>query len=246
MVYLQSGEDSPPIDSIAFTYDRQEYRLQVNDIVDVKLSSPEEAIQNFFDVGAGGNQNQSARMAGGGGGDIYYMTGYTVSDSGNLELPVIGKVKAEGKTIPELKELLDAKMQEYFKEYFLQVRLGGIRYSTIGEFNAPGKYTILQNQVTIFEAIANSRDLTMVADRDKIRLIRQYPNGTKVHTINLLDKDLINSPYYFIQPNDVIYAEPLPAKSWGVGVTGAQTLSTIVGVVSSSLALVVAIVGLNR
>ena len=86
----------------------------------------------------------------------------------------------------------------------------------------------------------------MVANRSEIRLIRQYPEGTKVHTVNLLEDDIISSPYYFIQPNDIIYAEPLPQKSAGIGVTGAQTLSTIIGTLSTSLALVLSIISLTN
>ena len=73
----------------------------------------------------------------------------------------------------------------------------------------------MQNQVTIFEAIALGGDLSLVANREEIRLIRQHPNGTKIHSINLLDESVVGSPYYFIQPNDVLYAEPLPSALLG-------------------------------
>ena len=104
----------------------------------------------------------------------------------------------------------------------------------------------MQNQATIFEAIALCGDLNVVARRDQIRLIRQYPDGTRIHKLNLLDQSIIGSPYYFIQPNDVIYAEPLPQKAWGIGVTGAQTLGTIVSTLSTSLALTLSIISLTR
>lgn len=247
MVYLQSQKGQPPIDSVAFSYDRSMYRLQVNDIIDVKITSPDEEINRYFSGQGGGQQgNQMMRMGVQGGGDIYYMTGYSINDSGNIDLPVLGSVKIEGLTIGEVKDTLDIKIKDYFKEYFLSVRLGGLRYSALGEFNAPGKHVILQNQATIFEAIAQCNDLNMVADRENVRIIRQYPDGSRVHTVNLLDQSLISSPFYFIQPNDVIYVEPLPAKSWGVGVTGAQTLTTIISAVSSALALIIAVVSITR
>lgn len=247
MVYLQSEKGQPPLDSIAFNYDRSQYRLQVNDIIDVQITSPDEEINRYFSGQGGGQQgNQMMRMGVQGGGDIYYMTGYSVNDSGFISLPVLGDVKVEGLTIGEVKENLDEKIKRYFKEYFLSVRLGGLRFAALGEFNAPGKHVILQNQATIFEAIAQCHDLNMVADRENVRLIRQYPDGSRVHTINLLDQSLMTSPLYFIQPNDVIYVEPLRAKSYGVGVTGAQTLTTIISAVSSGLALVIAVVSLTR
>ena len=104
----------------------------------------------------------------------------------------------------------------------------------------------MQNQVTIFEAIALGGDLNRVANREEICLIRQHPNGTKIHSINLLDESVVGSPYYFIQPNDVLYAKPLPQRSWGIGVTGAQTLNTIVSTLSTSAALILSIISLSR
>lgn len=247
MVYLQTSNEEISIDSLSFTYDRQQYRLQVNDIVDVKVYSPEESVNEFFNVQQAANANMQAMQVGvQSGGDLYYVTGFSINDSGNLVLPVLGNIPATGKTIIELKQSIKTALDQYLKEYHLEVKLGGIRYTALGEFTAPGKYVLLQNQATIYEAIANARDLTMVASRGDIKLIRQYPNGTRVHTINLLDDSIINSPYYFIQPNDVIYVEPLKVKSWGIGVTGAQTLTTILSVVSSSIALILAIEAINN
>tara|TARA_B100000780_G_C21028009_1_gene412140 strand:+ start:46 stop:969 length:924 start_codon:yes stop_codon:yes gene_type:complete len=241
MVYLQSGEGQPPIDSVAFTYNRDAYKLQVNDIVDVKVFSPEETVNEYFNVQQNSNGLQSMNAGVQSGGDLYYMTGFSISDSGNIILPVVGSINAAGLTIIELKDTIAERLNIYLKEYHLEVKLGGIRFTALGEFNSPGKYVLLQNQATIYEAIAQARDLSMVASRNNIKLIRQYPDGTRVHTVNLLDQSIISSPFYFIQPNDVIYVEPLKVKSWGVGVTGAQTLTTILSVVSSSLALIIAL-----
>ncbi len=245
MVYLQTSDKEVSIDSLSFTYNRQQYRLQVSDIVDVKVYSPEESVNDFFNIQQATNM-QAMQVGVQSGGDLYYVTGFSINDSGNLVLPVIGDIVAAGKTIVELKSAIQEALNKYLKEYHLEVKLGGIRYTALGEFNVPGKYVLLQNQATIYEAIANARDLTMVASRGDIKLIRQYPDCTRVHTINLLDESIINSPYYFIQPNDVIYVEPLKVKSWGIGVTGAQTLTTILSVVSSSIALILAIEAINN
>ena len=180
------------------------------------------------------------------GGDLYYMTGYSISDSGTVELPFIGSVGVQGMTLNEARAAIDVEVGKLFKAYYLSMKPRGIRFSTSGESKQTGKKVLLQNQATIFEAIASSGDLNMVANRSEIRLIRQYPEGTKVHTVNLLEDDIISSPYYFIQPNDIIYAEPLPQKSAGIGVTGAQTLSVIIGTLSTSLALVLSIISLTN
>ena len=242
MIYLQSEED---ITEKVFKYQKEEYKLQVNDILDVQIRSTNEEANKLFSIQNG--QGQQAVQAGvQNGGDLYYMTGFTVNANGAIEMPYIGEVKVKGKTLEQAKGAIDIQVARFFKTYFLQVKLGGIRYSTLGEFNTRGKLVILQNQATIYEAIAAAGDLSPLAKRDEIRLIRQYPEGTKIHTINLLDQSIIGSPYYFIQPNDVLYAEPLPQKAYGFGVTGAQTITTLVSALSSSLALYLTVISLGQ
>lgn len=242
MIYLQSEED---ITEKVFEYQKEEYKLQVNDILDVQIRSMNEEANKLFSIQSqGGGQNMQAGMQG--GGDLFYMNGYTVNDNGAIELPYIGEVMVKGKSLQEVKVIIDTEVQRYFKTYYLQVKLGGIRFATLGEFTRSGKQVILQNQATIYEAIALAGDLTPLAKRDEIKLIRQYPEGTRIHTINLLDQSIIGSPYYFIQPNDVLYAEPLPQKAYGFGVTGAQTITTLVSALSSSLALYLTIISLAQ
>jgi len=242
MIYLQSEKD---ITEKVFKYQKEEYKLQVNDILDIQIRSMNEEANKLFSIQ--GSQGQQAMQVGvQGGGDLYYMTGFTVNANGAIELPYIGEVSIIGKTLEEAKTIIDEQVARLFKTYYLQVKLGGIRFATLGEFNRSGKQVILQNQATIYEAIAAAGDLGLLAKRDEIRLIRQYPEGTKIHTINLLDQSIIGSPYYFIQPNDVLYAEPLPQKAYGFGVTGAQTITTLVSALSSSLALYLTIISLGQ
>ena len=240
MIYLQGEED---ISEMVFKYQKEEYKLQVNDIIDVQIRSVNEEANKLFSVQ--GAQSQQTMQAGiQGGGDLFYMTGFTINTNGAIELPYIGEIILEGKTLQEAKEVIDEQVARLFKTYYLQVKLGGVRFSTLGEFNKSGKLVILQNQVTIYEAISAAGDLSPLAKRNEIRLIRQYPDGTKIHTINLLDQSIIGSPYYSIQPNDVLYAEPLPQKAYGLGVTGAQTITTLLSALSSSTALYLTILSL--
>lgn len=245
LVYLQSQNRSSDTTE-TLKYSRTEYKLQVNDILDVQIRSMNPEVNEIFSSSDGGAARMTAQVGAQNGGDLYYMTGYSINDSGYINLPIIGQVDVTGKTVQEAQDKIKEEVEKYFSKYYLTVKLGGIRYSALGEFVRPGKYVLLQNQATIFEAIANAGDLSIVAERSKLKLIRQFPEGTKVFDINLLDKNIISSPFYFIQPNDVIYAEPLKQKSFGIGVTGAQTITTIVSIVSTSLALILAIQSLNN
>ena len=233
---LSPKNEDNPIDKV-FEYERVDYLLQVNDILDVQIRSMNEEANQLFSMQVQGQGGQQAVQAGvNSGGDLYYMTGYTVNDNGAVELPFM-EVIVKGLSLKDAKFVIDSEVAKLFKNYFLASKTWWYPFQYFGEFNRSGKQVVLQNQATIFEAIALGGDLTSLAKRDEIKLIRQYPEGTKIHTINLLDQSIIGSPYYFIQPNDVLYAEPLPQKAYGFGITGAQSFSTLINALSGSLAL---------
>ncbi|MCE7053752.1 polysaccharide biosynthesis/export family protein [Algoriphagus sp. AGSA1] len=240
IIYLQNQEGNPEIaDGELITYEIPEYKLQYNDIIDVNVQTVDDMIQNGFNNKAiGGGTNQMGNMASQSGGDIYYMTGYTVDQSGNIRLPVIGEVNVKEKTLEEARITIEEKLRVYVTtELYVKVKLGGIRYAALGEFRRPGKFVVLQDRMTIFEAIANAGDLTPVAKRDEILLIRQYPEGTRLHRINLIDRQVVESPFYFIQPNDQLYAEPMKVREVGAGENAAQSLALVISAVTA-LALI--------
>ena len=229
LVYLQNLEGEAPIpeDSL-ISHAFGEYRLQFNDIVDVRIQTSDERMNELFNLRLERNNNSSGVLSS--GGDIYYMTGFSLDKEGFIDLPLVGKVHVENKSLAEAKEAIARELDKYFtsNDYFIRVKLGGIRYSAFGEFRRPGKYVVLQDRMTIFEAIANAGDLNVVAKRDEVLLIRQYPEGTKLHRINLNDRHLIHTPFYFIQPNDQLYVEPMRVRELGAGENISQSLQLIV------------------
>ncbi len=244
IIYLQNLEDNEPIgEDEMITYELPEYRLQYNDIVDIKIITAEDMIRNGFNLegSAQGGMNMMGQIAQS-GGDIYYMTGYSVDKDGNIRVPIIGLINVRNKTIDETRLIVEEKLREYVNtELYVKVKLGGIRFSTLGEFRRPGKHVVLQDRMTIFEAIAQAGDLTNVAKRDEVLLIRQYPEGTKLHRLNLNDRQLIRSPYYFIQPNDQIYIEPMKVRELGAGENAAQSLTLLISSITA-VALVINII----
>ncbi len=238
IIYLQNLEDNKKIeDGELIAYDIPEYRLQYNDIIDINVQTAEDMIKNGFNnkSAAGSTGQQNAQ----GGGDVYYMTGYTVDKIGNVRIPIVGNVSVKDKTIEEARVDIEEKLKIYVtSDLYVTVKLGGIRYAALGEFRSPGKFVVLQDRMTIFEAIANAGDLSTIAKRDEILLIRQYPEGTKLHRINLIDRQVINSPFYFIQPNDQLYAEPMKVREVGAGENAAQSI-LLIGTTLTTILLVV-------
>jgi polysaccharide export outer membrane protein len=244
IMYYQNLEGNKAIqDGELISYELPEYRLQFNDIIDIQIQTVEQILQDGLTSKI---QNEANNAVFGqiaqSGGDIYYMTGYTIDKNGFIRMPLLGEIQVNDMTLDEVRILVENSLKKYVtSEIFVRVKLGGIRFSTLGEFRRPGKYVVLQDRLTIFEAIAQAGDMTTVAKRDQIILVRQYPDGTRLHRINLNDRQIIQTPYYFIQPNDQIYAEPLRTREIGTGENTAQTVALILSSVTA-VALVLNII----
>jgi polysaccharide export outer membrane protein len=237
LIYLQELEEqgSPNVySSQKFPYEEEKFRLQNYDIVEINIKTPSEELNETFSIISGDQNNMNMNM-GQNGGDLFFMNGYTLDEDGNVEIPLLGKVTIVGLTLEEAKDVISSKVSKYVPDdnFFVRVRLGGIRFSALGEFNGPGKVTILQNRVSIFEAIAAAGDMTTIAKRDEVILLRQYPDGSQIHKINLNDRKLLSSEFFFIKPNDVLYAEPLKVRELGAGTSFIQTLALITSTVST-------------
>lgn len=239
IIYLQNLEGSDPIfDDELVTYEIPDYKLQYNDIIDVNIQTVEQLIENGFN-GQGTAGAAGMQVGAQSGGDVLYMTGYTVDKNGNIRLPIVGDVSVGNKTIDEARIQIETELKKYVtSDVYVKVKLGGIRYSALGEFNSPGKFVVLQDRMTIFEAVANAGDLNTIAKRDEILLIRQYPEGTKLHRLNLKDRNIISSQFYFIQPNDQLYAEPMKVREVGAAESATQNIFLFTSVITTVLLMV--------
>lgn len=222
ITYLQNLPGIEPIELNQFIpYGEIDYVyiLQPFDIVDIDFaSSDEELVKGFVFQGAQGMRGGGMMMggAGGGGSDIFYFTGYTIDKDGFVELPRLGKVKIGGMSEEEARNAVQVAINEYFKEdVFVRLRTAGIRYTTLGEFGSVGTKLIFRNRATIFDALAASGETNILAKREKLFLIRQYDGGTKIHQINLNDRSILSSPFFFIQNNDILYLEPRNIRQFG-------------------------------
>lgn len=223
-IYLQSQQQ---MDSVFVQYSKiPEYYIQYNDVLRITIKSVDPKISELFNLYGDVNMNLAAQAAQ--AGDPFYMIGYSVDDSGMVNIPMLGKIKVRGLTLEKAREIIQAEVDKFLNGAYVNVQIGGIRYALLGEIARPGKYTVLQDRLTIFEALAQGGDLNIVANRHKVQIIRQFPDGAQIVTIDLTERDIIKSPYYFIRPNDVIYIQPLKAREFGTGLTAQQTLQTVV------------------
>ncbi len=207
------------------------YRLQVNDIIDIRLKAEDEKLVSVFNQ----TNQQGAQFGNQFNEDNLYFISYSVDRQGNIRIPYIGELNVLGYTEKEVREKVENELSKFFKntsDIFITVKLAGIRFTVLGEVANPGTLVLFQNQVSIIEAIANAGDITLTGNRKRIVIMRKGIEGPKKFIINLTDVSVFNSESFYVQSNDIIYIEPLKQKSWGTGATGAQTFSTLISVLS--------------
>ncbi len=142
------------------------------------------------------------------------MQKYLVDNDGSIDFPVLGRVKVSGLTKKEVEAYLRGRLSHYLKnEPLVNVRMVNYKISVIGEVARPNTYTITNEKVNVLEALALAGDLTIYGKRKNVKLMRESESGERgVYVLDLTDKNLINSPYFYLQQNDVLYVEPNKTK----------------------------------
>ncbi|OZV68542.1 polysaccharide biosynthesis/export family protein [Winogradskyella aurantia] len=164
---------------------------------------------------------------------------YLIDYEGDIDFPVLGKIKVAGLTRPELTELLTKRISEYVKDPIVNVRLSNFTITIIGEVNRPGSFTIQDERITILEALGLASDLTIFGERKDVLVIREVDGEKKFAKVDLRSINTINSPVYYLQQNDVIYVAPNNARVRSstfnqnnlVLISAISTLSTIAALI---------------
>ncbi|MCR5395530.1 MAG: polysaccharide biosynthesis/export family protein [Bacteroidales bacterium] len=140
---------------------------------------------------------------------------FWVDQAGEILYPTIGRLEVAGMTRYELREYLQdyLKSNGYIQDPIVTVEFYNARYTVIGEVLRPGQFPFNSDRVTIFDAVSSAGDLTVFGERDKVHVIRQQDGKEVVGTVDLTSPEVIKSPYYFLQQNDVVYVEPNKAKA---------------------------------
>lgn len=159
--------------------------------------------------------------------------GYLVSSQGEIVFPILGKIKVKGLTHSELEDLIASRLisEGHLIDPAVGVKLLNYKISVLGEVNRPGIKKVNSDRVSIFEAISLAEDLTIYGKRENISIIREENGTRQIATIDISTKDIFNSPYYYLRPNDVIYVEPNKKKE-RMSVNNPVLLSTVLSATS--------------
>lgn len=195
VVYYQDvGEFETLVDGNAF-----EPKFKVDDLVSIHISTLNPEASAPFNLYKTGGQEGGYRLE---------QVNYLVDQAGEIDFPVIGKIKILGLTPEELRVMLREKLADYLKNPIINIRLENFTVSILGEVNRPGTYRINGEEITIMEALGLAGDMTIKGMRKNVLVIRDF-NGTKVYTrIDLTTKEASKSPVYYLTQNDVVYVEP--------------------------------------
>ncbi len=229
----EPGKHGVPTYTDTLTY--EDYQIRIGDRLYVYVYSIDERVSSMFNASGNGVNSSQIRQGAGASGS-YDLYTYLVADDGTIDYPLVGKVDVRGKTTREVKAVLERSLMEYVQDQtdykLLSVEVNIVRgtFSVISDHGS-GMFAMPKEKVTIFEALAMAGDIGDFGDRSKVRIVREIEGETKVMTFDVRSQDIINSEYYYIEPNDVIYIQRIKGQSFGI-----NSVTTTISVVATTLA----------
>lgn len=231
--YMQEPDRYIPsyADTLAF----EDYELRIGDRLYVYVYSLDETIMKMYNAG-GTNASQMRQQMGNGSTmyGSYDLYTYLIDEEGNIDFPTIGKQYVQGKTTREVKKQLEQELATLLQELpgyntvSVEVNIVNRSFSVIGAQS--GRYPINKEKMTIFEALAMVGDLGEFNSRKEIKLVREKNGVTTIKTFDARSKDIVNSEYYYIEPNDIIYIRQIPGYSFGI-----NHVTTVIGVTAATI-----------
>lgn len=196
-----------PIDSIP------ELRIRPLDIISIQVTSNDPATVIVFQQQRMASPG-SASGAASGEGALGIQEGYRVDEQGEIHMPFIGAVKAQGRTLNELRQEITTRLDKYILNTSVQCRFMNFRVTLMGEVTRPSTYIIPNERLTILEAVGMAGDFTPYAERTDVLVIRERNGVREFARVNTQDRNLFSSPYFYLSPNDIVYVEPMKAKQY--------------------------------
>ena len=166
--------------------------------------------------------------------------GYLVDKNGEIDFPVLGKLKVEGISRNELAEMLKEKLSEYLKNPIVTIQFQNFKVTILGEVKAPGSYKVVSERVSLLDALGMAGDLQINGKRKNVLVMREQGDEKIFARVDLTSSDFIDSPFFYLQQNDVVYVEPNKGRIAG------GSVSTFLPYILSSLSTIVALISLTR
>jgi polysaccharide export outer membrane protein len=192
--------------------------IQKDDRISIMVTSVQKEMAEPFNMSNFNNSNTNN-----------INIGYLVDSNGNIDFPVLGKISVAGYTVEQLKLMLKDKLSNYLNDAVINVRILNFKVTVLGAVSNPGVKNFGTNRVTLLDALGEAGDLTVFGKRENILIIRDYQGVKSFHRVDISDANFVNSPFYYLDQNDMIYVQERKAK---VDATSFPSLPLIVSILS--------------
>lgn len=187
-------------------------RIAPLDIINIQVTSNDPSTVLAF-------QQQRLTMAnsmnaGSGESALGVQEGYRVDEQGEIHMPFIGAVRAQGRTLNELRQEISTRLDKYILNTSVQCRFMNFRVTLLGEVNRPSTYTVPSERVTILEALGMAGDFTAYAERNNVLVIRERDGVRSTARVNVQDREIFRSPWFYLNPGDIVYVRPQKARQY--------------------------------
>ena len=213
-----------------------DYKIHKNDILYIKIVSTNEEINKYFNTSSSNTANTGENRS-------FFLEGFNVNDNGNIKLQIIGNIKVDSLTVKEAQKKVQKKVNEYLNDATVTLKLVSFNLTFLGEVGNQGKQIVLQDNINILDGIALAGGINDYGDKRKVLIVRNTAKGTKTFRVDLTKRELLESPNYYLLPNDIIIVEPLINKSFKLSV---GDYTTILSTITSTIALIVLFMNLKN
>jgi polysaccharide export outer membrane protein len=237
VVYLNNLQDST-MASIQTAQVEFQSKIQVNDQLWVSVGGSNATDLIALNSGGGSGQGVTAAITSGGNTG---MLGHLVEADGSIMIPYVGKVKVVGLTRLQLEDTLTRLYKDYTQNPVVTVKFLNYTFSVLGEVSRSGRFSMPTERTTILEAISMAGDITVLGKRENVLVIREVNGERQMGRLNLLSKDIFNSPYFYLKTNDIVYVEPVSTKF--IARTGITQYLSIIAV---GVSLILTIINVSK
>jgi len=180
-------------------------RIQPDDLLEIGVYAEDPAaVAPFTLQGIGARTREENNVSG---------NHYLVDQAGDIEFPVLGKMHLSGLSVEQARDTFKQKLLRYIANPIVNVRWLNFKFTVLGEVSHPATYTLPERSVTVLEAVGLAGDLTNYGNRKNILIIREQDGKREFGRVNLQDRNVFSSPYFYLKQNDVVYVEPLKQKT---------------------------------
>jgi len=243
LMYFQPNSQKDTANYYKYTYQQGEenyspnYFLKTGDILYIQIMSSVDAESNK--VFGDNNNNYTTTSESG-----IYLSSYVIDNNGEVNLPIVGKVKVSGMTIEQARQTIEGKVVEWLVKPVVVCKMVSFKISILGDVNRPGTYTFYKDNVSIFDIVAAAGDLTYYGNRAEVKIVRKTAKEDIVMKVDLRKVDILKDKQYYLQPGDIVYVRSNKVtKSLSYF---SQPLSTITASMSLIATIVTLVIALKK